>query len=58
MKKKNFKLLNLNKKTVSVIKSGKIKGGTNGGVKTLANGTDGFSETSRQTRESCVTDTD
>lgn len=30
MKKKNFKLLNLNKKTVSVIKLKKIKGGTNG----------------------------
>ncbi|MEM6719391.1 MAG: hypothetical protein AAF611_08765 [Bacteroidota bacterium] len=30
MKKKNLKLLNLNKKTISIVKLTKIKGGTNG----------------------------
>ncbi|WP_156168402.1 hypothetical protein [Kordia zhangzhouensis] len=45
MKKKNFKTLNLNKKTVSSIKLNKIKGGTNGGTRTLGNGTGGYVET-------------
>ncbi|QHI38523.1 hypothetical protein IMCC3317_39160 [Kordia antarctica] len=41
MKTKNLKPLNLNKKTVSVIKLYRIKGGTNGGTRTL----EGFAET-------------
>ena len=45
MKKKNFKLLNLNKKTVSVIKLKKIKGGTNTGTKTQGNVTTGIADT-------------
>ncbi|WP_298510459.1 hypothetical protein [uncultured Kordia sp.] len=43
MKKKNFKLLKLNKKTISVIKLTKIKGGTD--LTLAGNVTGGFAET-------------
>lgn len=42
MKKKNFKLLNLNKKTVSIIKLKSIKGGTG---RTLTGNVTGIAET-------------
>ena len=45
MKKKNLRLLNLNKKTISILKLKRIKGGTNNGTKTLGSGTEGFAET-------------
>ncbi|WP_156168872.1 hypothetical protein [Kordia jejudonensis] len=47
MKKKNLRILNLNKKTVSSLKLNKINGGTNGGTKTLGNVTTGFVESDK-----------
>lgn len=47
MKKENLKLLKLNKKTISVLKLYRIKGGTNETTQTLADPTDGFAETNR-----------